>query len=82
MSSHYDQSGQALERLLGPPDHEVSCQGCFDLIDQYVELELAGIEAGSLLPGVRAHLEGCSACNEDHESLRALLSQLAAERGW
>jgi hypothetical protein len=70
----------SLERLLGPTGHEVSCQQCFDLIDEYVELELAGIEAGSLLPGVRAHLEGCAACNEDHESLRALLAQLDAER--
>jgi hypothetical protein len=70
----------ALAWLLGPTGHEVSCEQCFDLIDEYVELELADIEAGSLLPEVRAHLEGCSACNEDHESLRALLAQLDAER--
>ena len=70
----------SLERLLGPRGHEVSCERCFDLIDEYVELELAAVEAGSLLPGVRAHLEGCSACSEDHESLRALLAQLDAER--
>jgi hypothetical protein len=81
MSSDYYQSVEALKRMLGPPEHEVSCQRCFDLIDEYVELELAGVEAGSLLPGVRAHLDGCSACNEDHESLRALLSQLAAVGG-
>jgi hypothetical protein len=71
---------EALKRLLGPTGHQVSCQRCFELVDEYVELELAGIEAASLLPGLRAHLEGCSACNEDHESLRALLAQLDAER--
>jgi hypothetical protein len=68
---------EALERLLGPTGHQVSCQRCFELVDEYVELELAGIEPGGLLPGVRAHLDGCSACKEEHESL---LAQLAAER--
>jgi hypothetical protein len=69
----------AFERLLGPSGDEVSCERCFELVDEYVELESVGIEAASLLPDLRAHLDGCSACNEDHESLRALLAQLAAE---
>ena len=60
------------ERLLGPAGHEVSCEECFDLLDRYVELELAGEDADGRLPGLRAHLEGCPACREDHESLRAL----------
>jgi NTE family protein len=71
---------ETLERVLGPTGHQVSCRRCFELVDEYVELELVGIEASSLLPGLRTHLEGCSACNEDHESLRALLVQLASER--
>jgi anti-sigma factor RsiW len=25
------------------------------------------------VPGMRAHLEGCPACREDHESLRELV---------
>ena len=39
-----------------------------------VELELAGENADAALPGLRAHLEGCPACREDYESLRALLT--------
>ena len=38
-----------------------------------VELELAGTDADLVIPGLRAHLEGCSACREEHESLRALV---------
>jgi hypothetical protein len=68
---------EALERLLAPTGYQVDCERCFELVDQYVELELAGIEAGSLMPGLRTHLDGCSACNEDHQSLRALLDALA-----
>jgi hypothetical protein len=64
---------QALGRLLGPAGPEVSCEQCFDELDRYVELELAGLEADVALPGFRAHLDGCPACREDHESLRALV---------
>ena len=64
----------ALGRLLGPTGFEVTCEQCFELLDQYVELELAGADADKRLPGLRTHLEGCPACREDHESLRALVS--------
>ena len=64
---------QALGRLLGPKEPEVGCDECFALLDQYVELELAGEDADAALPGLRAHLEGCPACREEHESLRALV---------
>ena len=62
-----------LVRLLGPPGPEVGCDACFALLDRYVELELAGADADGLVPGLRAHLVGCPACAEEHESLRALL---------
>ena len=64
---------QALGRLLGPAGPEVGCDECFALLDRYVELELAGEDADAALPGLRAHLRGCSACREEHESLRALV---------
>jgi hypothetical protein len=62
-----------LGRLLGPAGPELSCERCFEELDRYVELELAGADADAAIPGMRAHLEGCSACREDRESLRALL---------
>ena len=66
---------EALGRLLGPSGAEVGCDECFDKLDQYVELELAGADADAAIPGMRAHFAGCSACAEDHESLRALLEE-------
>ena len=65
---------QTLGRLLGPAGPEVGCDACFDQLDRYVELELAGADADAALPGLRAHLEGCPACREEHESLYALVS--------
>jgi len=61
-----------LERLLGPREHEVGCDECFELIDEYVELELSGVDAAARLPGVRAHFDGCPACREEYEALREL----------
>ena len=60
-------------RLLGPSGQEVSCEECFDLLDEYVELELVSADADRRLPGMREHLQGCPACHEDHESLKAFV---------
>jgi anti-sigma factor RsiW len=68
---------QTLARLLGPAEPEVDCDTCFAQLDRYVELEVAGADADAAVPGLRAHLAGCPACAEEHESLRALV---AAER--
>ncbi|HEX9967476.1 MAG TPA: hypothetical protein VGB06_05990 [Solirubrobacterales bacterium] len=62
-----------LARALGPGEPEVSCEECFELLDRYVELEVERADPDAALPGMRAHLEGCPACAEDHESLLALI---------
>jgi hypothetical protein len=62
-----------LRSLLGPDGPELSCEECFAALDRYVELELSGADADAHVPGMRAHLEGCKACDEDHRSLRALM---------
>jgi hypothetical protein len=64
-----------IDELLGPEGPEVTCEECFERLDEYVELELAGEDADSRIPGMHAHLVGCPACREDHESLRALVAQ-------
>ena len=63
-----------LDRVLGPTGFEVTCEQCFELLDQYVDLEVTGADADARLPGLRTHLDGCPACREDYESLRALVT--------
>jgi hypothetical protein len=72
-------SDRLVGRLLGPAGPELSCEECFDHLDRYVELEVAGVDADAAIPGMRAHLKGCSACAEDHESLRALVTDQGSE---
>ena len=69
-----------LVRLLGGGEAELGCDACFAELDRYVELGLAGEDADRTVPGMRAHLRGCPACREEHDSLRALLASEPANR--
>jgi len=62
-----------LERLLGPVGPQLSCEECFAQLDRYAELELAGVDAARDNPRMRAHLDGCPACKEEHDELLAFL---------
>ena len=61
-----------LRRLLGPGEPEVSCEVCFAQLDVYVDAEVLGQDADAAVPGMRAHLAGCPACADEHDSLTAL----------
>jgi hypothetical protein len=65
---------ERLERLLGPKGTDIGCDLCFERLDEYVEAELAGGDPERVQPGMAAHLAGCPACRDEHESLLALLS--------
>jgi hypothetical protein len=65
---------ELLGRVLGPAGPELTCEECFEHLDRYVELELALADADAAVPGMAAHLTGCPACREDHDSLAALLA--------
>ena len=65
---------ELVRRLIGPEGPELTCEQCFDQLDRYVDLEVSGAAADEHVPGMRAHLEGCPACDEDHASLLAFVS--------
>ena len=60
---------EVLVRLLGPGERELGCDECFDELDRYVELELAGASSrtGSY-PGWR---HTCAAARPARRSTRA-----------
>lgn len=76
MTSPHRDTQRLLAGLLGPAGPELTCDQCFDLLDVYVEHELAGEHADGRVPGMREHLQGCPACAEEHASLRDLLTQV------
>ena len=58
-----------LDELLRTHDGDAGCSGVADIIDIYVELELAGEDPARVYPGTAIHLECCSACRADRDGL-------------
>ena len=69
-----DQRRQLIAALLGPAEPELTCEGCFEHLDRYVDLAWTGADADRAVPGMDAHLLGCPACAEDHGSLLAYVT--------
>jgi hypothetical protein len=68
-----DSTPALMAALLGPAERQIGCDECFEQLDAYVEQEIAGHDAETSVPGMRAHLAGCPACDEEHASLHALV---------
>jgi hypothetical protein len=49
---------------------EIGYDECFERLDSFVETELSGVEARSMVPLVRDHLDKCADCRSKFEVLR------------
>jgi predicted anti-sigma-YlaC factor YlaD len=58
-----------LEDLLRAEDGDAGCIAGEDILDAYVELELAGSDPALVYPGTAIHLRSCPGCRADHEGL-------------
>jgi hypothetical protein len=58
-----------LDKLLLAEDSDPGCAAVQEILDVYVELELAGEDPARTYPGVAIHLESCQACRADHDGL-------------
>ena len=58
------------------PD-EISCDECFEQLDRFVELELAGKNAAQAMPLVQDHLNRCRDCRQEFEALLTALRAMA-----
>ena len=60
---------QIVRSIATTQDDEIGCDGCFEEIDQFVELELAGKDPAEAMPLVQNHLSRCKCCREEFEAL-------------
>jgi len=60
-------------------ERESDCDECFEQVDRFVEMELAGLDAAQAMPLVRDHLDKCGDCREEFEALLEALR--ASEAG-
>jgi len=58
-----------LDDLLRALDGDAGCTAGEDILDAYVDLELAGKDAAREFPGTAIHLQTCPGCQADHDGL-------------
>jgi predicted anti-sigma-YlaC factor YlaD len=63
---------QLASRMLGPGGSDAGCDRSLELVDQLIDLELAGQVLPAPLLEVARHLAACPDCREDYEGIRAL----------
>ena len=55
---------------------EIGCDTCFDRMDLFAELTLAGKDVAGAMPHVYRHLQMCKACREEFDALLSALKLL------
>ena len=58
-----------LDDLLRAKEGDAGCTAGEEILDAYVELELAGEDPARVYPGTASHLESCPGCRADHDGL-------------
>jgi predicted anti-sigma-YlaC factor YlaD len=58
-----------LDELLRAEAADAGCTAGENVLDAYVELELAGEDPSRVYPGTAIHLRSCSGCRADHDGL-------------
>lgn len=56
---------------------ELNCDECYEQVDCFAELVLAGKNAAEAMPLVQDHLDRCHECRDEFEALLAALRDLA-----
>ena len=70
-----------IRRILGPAGPDPGCDRSGDLLDQFVEAELAGRAMSDALREIGTHLEARPDCREDYPGPRALVEATSGEAG-
>jgi predicted anti-sigma-YlaC factor YlaD len=58
-----------LDELLRAEYGDAGCTAGEDILDAYVELELAGEDPARVYPGTAVHLQSCPGCQADYAGL-------------
>jgi hypothetical protein len=68
-----------VRNVLTTREDEIGCEECFEEIDRFVEITLAGKDAAEAMPLVQDHLTRCRDCREEFEALLRALRDLAGQ---
>jgi hypothetical protein len=63
----------SMARFLRTDPADAGCAETFELLDRYVERQLAHGDAARRYPEIAAHLSGCNPCVQDFDGLLAAI---------
>lgn len=66
-----------VESIFATRPEEYTCGECFEHVDQFAEMVLAGKNAAEAMPLVQDHLNRCGACREEFEALLEAIQAIA-----
>lgn len=58
-------------------EFEITCEECFELMDQYADLILDGTDPAEIMPLVTQHLEMCNCCTGELEAIVLMIQEAA-----
>lgn len=73
-----DKLKMMVRAVLSTRPDEIGCDECFEQLDRFVEMVLAGKNAAEAMPLVHDHLERCGDCREEFEALLKVVQEAAA----
>ena len=65
-----------LRAVIGTKDEEIGCDDCYEKLDNFIEMKLAGKSPEQALPLVQDHLQRCKDCRQEYEALLEALQNL------
>lgn len=74
-----EQTRSLLHSVAAAKPDQLDCDGCFEHLAEFVELELAGVEIPEALQKVQKHIEQCQCCKDEHNALLDGLRELDSE---
>lgn len=68
-----DQLAQMVSMVAATRPDEIGCDACYEQLDRFADLHLAGKNAAEAMPLIQDHLDRCTDCREEFEALLAAL---------
>lgn len=62
-----DMFRQWIRNIFATQEDEIDCGQLFEMLSQFVDMEISGEDAARLLPYVHQHLQQCPECEELHQ---------------
>ncbi len=65
-----------IQSALETKEKEISCQECYDLLDEYTDLIVEGAAPCQVMAVVKQHLKNCPDCTDLFESVLTIIGSV------